>query len=204
MVFWTRVRWLVLDAAEGCFGSAVPGYADWYTKRQLVHQTLIGTLSRHRGETPRQEAKGETKTPSGELPRARPRCQAANRRGRDRDDAEWQIDKGETKMLRARPRAGQLPFALTNGENAKSRSLPAKTWILDLTILKKWIDQAKSDPALRAFIASPQPLRLSKPWYGFLSILSLLYTLSSSPWFLFTLFPLFGVNVVRQNPRLDG
>ena len=31
--YCTRVRQLVRFASEGCFGKAVPGYADWYTKR---------------------------------------------------------------------------------------------------------------------------------------------------------------------------
>ena len=46
-------------------------YADWYTKRWLVHQTLIGTLLRHRedakSETPRTRRQGQ-KTPSGKTP----------------------------------------------------------------------------------------------------------------------------------------
>ena len=40
------VRWLVRFASEGRFGRAVPGYADWYTKRWLVlyQGTLLGTF----------------------------------------------------------------------------------------------------------------------------------------------------------------
>ena len=70
-----------------------------YTRvRWLAHRTQIGTpkmqigtLSGNRDETPRQDAEGETETPSGESPRATPRRRATNCQGQHREA------KGNTK-----------------------------------------------------------------------------------------------------------
>ena len=79
-----RARSWAAHARVYRFGRGVPGCANWYTERWLVHQTLIGTLFRHQGDAKRRDAKRQDAT-----------RQDAKQREVKRQDAKWRDKKGQ-------------------------------------------------------------------------------------------------------------